>query len=60
MLRRYLITNAITTALLLWALSFVPSVSSLKTDMLKNFDIYAMDHAVLGPIIHRFVMVGRT
>lgn len=60
MLRRYVIANAVSTAILLWALSSIPSMSSIKTDVIKSFDIYAIDHAFLGPIVHRFVLVGRT
>lgn len=59
MLRRYLIVNGITTALLyagFWL--YTPSLSGLVQNAKQGFEIYALDSALLGPVVHRIVTVS--
>ena len=58
-MRKYLIVNGITTVILYAAVAaWMPSVSGLPGSLRKSFDVFAMDHAVLGPILHRLVIVS--
>ena len=59
MLRRYLIVNGISTALLYGVFSaFVPSMPNLLQSARATFDTYAMQSPFLEPMIHRIVMVS--
>lgn len=59
MLRRYLIVNGVTTALLYGAFSaFVPSTPDMLQSARATFDTFAMQSPILGPLIHRIVMVS--
>ena len=59
MLRRYLIVNAVTTALLYAAFwLYAPSLSGLIHNARHGIEVYAMDSVVLGPIMHRIVLVS--
>jgi hypothetical protein len=59
MLRRYLIVNGITTALLYAAVwNFVPSVSGLAHAAGSTFQTFAMESPMLGPLIYRLVTVS--
>ncbi|MFN0217942.1 MAG: hypothetical protein ACKVP4_03895 [Hyphomicrobium sp.] len=52
MLRRYLITNLISTiALYGAALALVPSAYGFFDALRLGFELYAMDHSWLGPIL---------
>ncbi|PPC88591.1 MAG: hypothetical protein CTY31_01295 [Hyphomicrobium sp.] len=59
MLRRYVIVNGVTTLLMyaaVWA--YAPHLSSLTQSLREDFDIYAMDNPMLGPIVHRIISVS--
>ena len=59
MLRRYVIVNGLTTALLyagVWL--YTPSLPGLVQSARQSFEVYAMDHALLGPVVHRIVTVS--
>jgi hypothetical protein len=59
MLRRYLITNVVSTALLysaFWAL--VPSPVSVSQALNTLVDTYVMGDTFLGPVLTRVIMVG--
>jgi hypothetical protein len=59
MLRRYLIVNGITTALLYGAFwAFVPSMPDMLQSARATFDTFSMQSPVLGPFLHRIVMVS--
>lgn len=59
MLRRYLIINGVSTALIyaaIWML--VPSGVFSINAMHESFEAYTMESPVLSPLIHRIVTVG--
>jgi hypothetical protein len=59
MLRRYLITNVVSTALLysaFWA--FVPSPVSVSQALNGLAETYVMSDAFLGPVLTRVITVG--
>ncbi|NOT70199.1 MAG: hypothetical protein HOP09_02630 [Hyphomicrobium sp.] len=59
MLRRYLIVNGLTTALMygaVWAL--VPSPSSVTQALSSTFESYVSENALLGPVVYRMITVG--
>jgi hypothetical protein len=59
MLRRYLIVNGITTALLYGAFwAFVPSTPNLMQGMFSAFDTFAMESPLFGPVVHRILIVS--
>ena len=59
MLRRYLIVNGITTALLYGAiLTLVPSTPDLAQSARTSLDTLAMEMPLLGPLVHRIVLVS--
>jgi hypothetical protein len=59
MLRRYLIVNGITTALLYAAYtSLVPSAPHMLNSARETFDTFAMQSPLLGPIVYRLVTVS--
>ena len=58
MLRRYVIVNGVVTALMYGAVwAYAPSVSSFGQTLRDGFDIYALDHALLGPVWHGIITV---
>lgn len=59
MLRRYLITNGISTAIMYGAyLAVVPSLPNLLSAVGQSVDAMAMESSFLGPIFHRIVSVS--
>ena len=59
MLRRYLIVNGTMTLLLYGAvLAVVPSVPNLLQSVRAVFDSFSMESPILGPLVHRIVLVG--
>lgn len=59
MLRRYMISNAVSTVALyaaIWA--YVPSPSSVSQAISSTIDTYIMGHTFLGPVLHRMITVG--
>ena len=58
MLRKYFVLNVVSTLVLYaCAWTLIPSPSSIARDIRQGFDAYAMDSALLGPVIHRIVTV---
>ena len=59
MLRRYLITNAVMTAVLV---SVFKLVVSYEADFLNwarsSFETFAAQSSFVGPLIHRVILVG--
>ncbi|HVZ04157.1 hypothetical protein [Hyphomicrobium sp.] len=59
MLRRYLITNGIMTALLYGAVwAFAPSVSGVVRSAGSTIEAFAMDNPLFAPMIHRMVLIS--
>lgn len=59
MLRRYLILNGVSSAVLYLAVwAYVPSPSSVSRAVSSSFESYVMEHAFLGPILNRMILVG--
>jgi hypothetical protein len=59
MLRRYLISNFVSTAVLYAAfLAFVPAVSSASQALNATADAYIASHALLGPMLNRMISVS--
>jgi hypothetical protein len=59
MLRRYLIVNGTMTLLLYGAvLAVVPSVPNLLQSARATFDSFSMESPILGPLVHRIVLVS--
>jgi hypothetical protein len=59
MLRRYLITNGVTTAglyLAVWGL--VPSLSSVAQAAQASVQSFVMGHTLLGPMIDHLIVVS--
>lgn len=59
MLRRYVILNGISTAVLyagVWA--FVPSMTSVAQAASEAWETFVMGHTFLGPVLHRIITVG--
>lgn len=59
MMRRYLIVNGVSTAVMyagVWA--FVPSVTSLTQTLNQTWDTYVMGDTILGPVLYRMITVG--
>ncbi len=59
MLRRYLIVNGVSSAVLyagIWA--FVPSMGSVTQAISATWQTYVMDHTFLGPVLNRIITVG--
>jgi hypothetical protein len=53
MLRRYLITNLVSTVALYGAvLALAPAASGLFDALRQGVELYAMDHSWLGPILN--------
>jgi hypothetical protein len=59
MLRRYLITNGIMTALLYGAFqAFVPSTPNLLHSAWSAVDAFAMQSTLLGPFVNHTILVA--
>lgn len=59
MLRRYLITNGVSTiALYAVAWTFVNSFASTLGTVSGAWHAYATEHTVLGPVLNRIVVVA--
>ena len=59
MLRRYLIANVVSSALLYAAaLTYVPSFAAMTRSINTSFEVFVMGHTFLAPVLHRIVMVG--
>jgi hypothetical protein len=59
MLRRYLIANGVSSAVLYGAMwAFVPSLSSLSSSIETTINSYVMDHSFLAPILNRVITVA--
>jgi hypothetical protein len=59
MLRRYLITNGVTTAGLYFAYSAIlPSMSSVVHAAHANVQSFIMGHTLLGPMIDHLIVVS--
>ena len=59
MLRRYLIVNGVSSAVLYGAIwAFVPSFSAVTQVVNASWDTYVMGHPFLGPVLHRVIKVG--
>jgi len=57
MLRRYLIVNGVTTALLYATIyALTPSMKSLEA-LRDNFDGFVMQSPVLGPLVNKIILV---
>lgn len=57
MLRRYLIVNGATTAVLYGAIyALAPSTKSLE-NLRATFDGYVMESPVLGPLLNKIILV---
>lgn len=58
MLRRYLIVNGLSTAVMYGAVwTFAPSVSSAIDALVEGVKLYAMDNMWLGPLLHGVVSI---
>lgn len=56
MLRRYVIANGISTAVLYGAAwSLFPVVHGFVASAEKSFDLYAFDNTLIGPLLHGVV-----
>ena len=59
MLRRYLITNLVSTALLYAGyMALVRSRADLAAHMSQGFESYSMESSMLAPLLHRIVTVS--
>ena len=59
MLRRYLIVNGATSALLylvMW--TCVPSMAAMSQTINETWNSYVMGHTFLGPVLNRMITVG--
>lgn len=59
MLRRYLIVNGVSSAVLyagIWAV--VPSMDAVSQAASNAWDAFVMGHTFLGPVLHRIITVG--
>ncbi len=59
MLRRYLITNIVSTALMYGAfLALVPELTGTFDGAVRAIELYAIDHAWLAPVLHGVLQVS--
>lgn len=59
MLRRYLIVNGVTTVLLYGALfAIIPSAPHVMQSAQATFENYFMESPMLGPLVHRIVVLS--
>lgn len=58
-LRRYLIADLIFTAVSYAAFAaYAPSLSGLAQSVRSGVEIYALDSSLLGPVVHRMIIVS--
>lgn len=59
MLRRYLIVNGVSTALMYGAVwAFVPSPSSIAQAVTASVHSYVAENALWQPVVYRMIVVG--